>query len=568
MTNASAVDLIDLPDRIRQIAQQSPDRAALISVARKPWGSKTVKTSTFKTISDRSERLAVGLKKIGVGEGTLCSYMVPPGEDAMVIALALWRVGAVMVGIEPYSHGLRPISKSLARVGPTVFFGPAEAQAAQLAFGWGRGTVKTRIVIDSQKLPGSRGPVSLLPGVHSLAKLEENAAPENPQTVEVGADAPMLIGYTTGSTGNPKPMVMTKQNVSAMINGVMAQWQLGSGEEIVDMPTFPIFWIIGLSHGGTTIVPPMDFALHGPGDAKPEWIADAIVSQNVHSMFASPALLTNLVEYCAKEGMTLPSIKRIVSGGAEIQGPLYAAMKPVIPNGELYSNYGATEALPVAEIDGETVLGETWALSEQGRGLCVGFPLPGVEARIIEIDDDDIATIDDARELPTGEIGELIVRSPHVSDHYYNAPEDMAANKIEDGDTRWQRLGDTAYLDEQGRIWVCGRRSHRVVSGDGLWFALPCEFVFNTHPDVLRTALIGPTRGGEVVPTICVELLPGARSSRSEVEADLRKMAEEHDSTRGIENFIFLDKLPVDKRHNAKIDRPELARQASAGKIH
>lgn len=559
MTNASAVELIDLPDRIRQIAAEHPDRAAVIDVVRRPWGSTRVKTTSFKTISDRSERLAVGLKKIGVGEGTLCSYMVPPGEDALVVALALWRVGAVMVGIEPHSHGLRPVAKSIARVGPTVFFGPPEAHLGRVAFGWGRRTVKTKIVLGGPSLPG----------FHTLASLEDNEIPENPKSAEVSEDSPMLIGYTTGSTGNPKPMVMTKKNVSAMINGVMAQWKLDSYGEIIDMPTFPIFWIIGLSHGGTTVVPPMDFALHGPGDADPAALAKTIRDQKVVSMFASPALLSNLADYCAKEGLTLPSIRRIVSGGAEIQGPLYAAMKPIIPNGELYSNYGATEALPVAEISGETVLGETWALSEQGAGLCVGFPLPGVEARIIEIDDEDIATIDDATELPVGEIGELIVRSPHVCDHYYNAPADMAANKIEDGDSRWQRMGDTGYLDAQGRIWVCGRRSHRVVSGDGVWFALRCEFVFNTHPDVVRTALIGPTAGdGTVSPTICVELRPEARSRQAAVESDLRAMAEEHDSTRGIDRFIFLKKLPVDKRHNAKIDRPELARDATANKIH
>lgn len=562
MTSATAVEMIDMPDRIREIAREDPDRAALINVSRMPWGGLKVTTSTFKTVSDRAERLAVGLQKIGVGEGSLCSYMVPPGEDALVVALALWRIGGVMVGIEPYSHGLRPVAKSLERVGPTVFFGTPEAHLARVVFGWGRGTVKTNIVVGGARLP--KMPV---PGAHSLASLEKTM-PENPQTIEIDEDAPMLIGFTTGSTGNPKPMVMTKKNVSAMINGVMNQWKLEDYGDIVDMPTFPIFWIIGLSHGGTNVVPPMDFATHGPGDADPGAIAEAIRGQKVVSMFASPALLTNLAEHCLEKEITLPSIRRIVSGGAEIQGPLYAAMKPVIPNGELYSNYGATEALPVSEIDGETVLGETWALSERGEGLCVGTPLAGVETRIIEIDDGNIATIDDAKELPVGEIGELIVRSPHVSDHYYDAPEDMAANKIEDGDTRWQRLGDTGYLDEQGRLWTCGRRSHRVVNDDGVWFPLRCEFVFNTHPDVLRTALIGPTRdGGEPVPTICVELLPEARSRREQVETDLREMAEAYDSTRGIDSFIFVRKLPVDKRHNAKIDRPELARKASAGRI-
>ena len=557
MSSATEVPLLDLPDRIREIARERPDHPAVIKVSRTPWGIRSRATS-FKTISDRAEGLAVGLREIGIGEGTLCSYMIPPGEDAMVVALALWRVGAALVGIEPYSHGLRPVAKSLARVGPTVFFGTPEAHLARVAFGWGRGTVRTNIIVGG---PG-------LPGMRSLSSLEK-APPEHPETTSIADDSPMLIGYTTGSTGSPKPMVMTKKNISAMIDGVMGQWRLDELGDIIDMPTFPIFWIIGLSHGGTTIVPPMNFATRGPGDASPSALAETIRKHGVVSMFASPALLTNLAEYCDRKGITLPSVRRIVSGGAEIQGPLYAAMKKVIVNGELYSNYGATEALPVAEIDGDTVLGETWPRSERGEGLCVGTPLSGVEVRIIAIDDGNIATIDDATQLPAGEIGEAIVRSPHISDRYFNAEKEMAENKIVDGDTRWQRLGDTGFLDEKGRLWVCGRRSHRVVRRDRVWFALCCEFVFNTHPDVVRTALIGPATGatGEVEPTIVVELRPEARGRRAELAAELRRMADEHDSTRGIERFVFVKILPVDRRHNAKIDRPELARKASAGRI-
>lgn len=560
----TGTELIDLPQKIREIACEHPDRPAVITVSRMPWGSLRTSTASFKTVSDRAERLAVGLREIGIGEGTLCSYMVPPGEDAMVIALALWRVGATLVGIEPYSHGLRPVAKSLRRVGPTVFFGPPEAHAARLAFGWGRGTVETNIVIKG------RGGIKVpLPGVHSLSSLEKHPIPEHPQTADINQDTPMLIGFTTGSTGNPKPMVMTKKNVDGMIRGVMEKWQLGADGDIVDMPTFPIFWIIGLSHGGTTIVPPMDFSLKGPGDANPAAIAEAIETQKVSSMFASPALLWNLANHCAEQGRTLPSVRRIVSAGAEIQGPLYEAMKPVIPNGELYSDYGATEALPVSEIDGTTVLAETWAASRRGEGLCVGHPFPGVEAKIIEIDDGNIATLADAVELPQGEIGELIVRSPHVCDRYWDAPEDMAANKIEDEGGRWQRLGDTGWIDGQGRIWTCGRRSHRVVNSGGTWYSLRCEFVLDAHPDVARTALIGPTYSGdsEPTPTIVVELLPGSRGKQGQVEEDLLAMAEAHDTTRGIKRFIFIKQLPVDKRHNAKIDRPALARDAAAGTL-
>lgn len=546
---------MDLPERIRTIASADPERIALIHVSRSLLGRKRTRTTTFGKLSDRAEGIAVGLREIGVAEGSLCSFMVPPGEDAMVLALALWRVGAVMVGIEPHSHGLRKITPSLDRVGPEVFFGTPEAQLARRVFGWGGPTVRTNVVVGGPRLPGTM----------TLASLERTV-PERPTVPAVTADDPALIAFTTGSTGSPKPTVMTQRNLTAMMDGVRAQWQLDADGDVIDMPTFPMFWIIGLSHGGTVVVPPMNFATKGPGQANPARLVATIREHRVSSMFASPALLTNLADHCKDRGIRLPTIRRIVSGGAEIQGPLYAAMKETLVNGELFSNYGATEALPVAEIDGATVLAETWPRSETGAGVCVGTPLAGVETRVIEIDDDPIATIGDARILNPGEIGEIIVRSPHISDHYFQSEQDMVENKIRDGETLWHRLGDCGFLDEQGRLWVCGRRSHRVVTSNGTLFPLCCEPVFNTHPDVARSALIGPRASahGQPRPIMSVELLPRARSRRDQIAKELLELASRYPATRGIEAVTFVRRLPLDRRHNAKIDRPALAARLSA----
>jgi acyl-coenzyme A synthetase/AMP-(fatty) acid ligase len=364
---------------------------------------------------------------------------------------------------------------------------------------------------------------------------------------------------------------MTHRNLTSMIRGVSTQWGLAGQGEVVDMPTFPMFWIIGLSHGGTVVVPPMNFATKGPGHADPARLARTIREQGVGSLFASPALLTNLARHCNQQGIVLPSVTRVVAGGAEIYGPLYAEVKKILPNGEMYSDYGATEALPVAEIDGTSVLAETWERTESGAGLCVGRPLPGVEVRIIEIDDGAVETIDDARVLATGMIGEVIARSPHISDRYYDAPDDMRENKIADGATRWHRLGDTGWLDDVGRLWVCGRRSHRVTTSERTYYPLCCEPVFNSHPDVVRSALVGPKLASGIrgvgAAVVCIEVADGARRHLDRVERELRELAGEHDSTEGLETFAFLEQLPVDRRHNAKIDRPALAQQI-AKRLH
>ncbi|MBK6856517.1 MAG: AMP-binding protein [Microthrixaceae bacterium] len=551
MTTVDA-DVLDLPDRVLDVARRDPGRVAVVEAARYGWQKN--KRTTYAQLSARAESLAVGLRRVGVREGVRCSFMVPPGEDAMVVALALWRVGAAMVGIEPHSHGLRSVARSLKRVQPEMFFGTVEAHAARVAFGWGKDSIRRSFVVG----PGR------IPGLTHISELEDPWLGE-PVHSEVGPSDAALIAFTTGSTGDPKPTVMTYANVNAMVEAISTQWSMGEGRDVVDMPTFPIFWIVGMAHGGTVIVPPMNFATKGPGSANPAVLVRTIREHNVRSMFGSPALLANLSGYCNQRGITLGSIRRIVAGGAEITGPLYEAVGKMIPNGELFSNYGATEVLPATEIGGSTVLAETWPLTETGHGLCVGAPMPGVELKIVAIDDGDIATMDDAVVLGPGEIGEVVATSPHVSDRYYEAPNDMAANKIENGDRRWHRLGDCGFLDDTGRLWVCGRRSHRVVTEDRAHFPLCCEPVINTHPEVERSALVGlrPASGGGPVPAMCIQLRPEARDRSHQILSELKELADRHDATRGIDRFVFVDLLPVDKRHNAKIDRPALAAEYS-----
>ncbi len=540
--------VMDLPDRVREIARTDPTRLALIHDHRGIGPFARTTTTTYAELSRRAEAAAIGLREVGVREGSLCQFMIPPCEDALVTALALWRIGAVMVGIEPHSHGLRSVARSIDRVGPEFFLGTPEAIAGRLAFGWGRRTVRRAIVVGPRWYPGR-------PTLESL----ERPLDGEPRRAEVDVDDPCVIAFTTGSTGNPKPTVMTHRNLTAMIDGVAAQWNLAGNGDVIDMPTFPIFWIIGLFHGGTVVVPPMDFALHGPGAADPAKIVATIRNHGVASFFGSPAILTNLARWCHDNGVTLPSVHRIVAGGAEVYGPLYAAVRDMIPNGEIYSNYGATEALPVAEIAGSTVLGETWDRTEAGEGLCVGDPLAHVEVRIVDIVDGPIPTMDDATVLEPGEIGEVIVRGPHISDRYWNAPGDMADNKIVDGDTRWHRQGDTGWLDDAGRLWVCGRRSQRVVTADRTYFPLCTEPVFNTHPAVVRTALVGVGPDPARRPVIVVEAHPHRRDDTGRIEAELRALAADHDATAGLDRFVFVDRIPLDKRHNAKIDRPGLA---------
>mgnify|MGYP001295981051 FL=1 len=546
---ATAHGRIRVADLVLEVARADPGRIALTQVTRHRDGGLLHRQWTYGELSDRAERLAVGLRRAGVREGTLCSFMVPPSFDALVLGTALFRVGATLVGIEPFSHGPRRVTRCLDRVGPEVFFGTPRAHLAKRLFGWGRRTVRRQYVVDGR-----------WPGVRTLDDLLARTAPAEPAPADVDPADPAVIAFTTGSTGTPKPTVLRQRNFAAMVELVSRQWELGDGRDVVDMPTFPMFWIIALSSGGQVVVPPMDFTMKGPGDADPAALLRTIEERGVRSMFASPALLRNLSAHARPRSITVPTVRRVVAGGAEIHGPLYAAVRDMLgPEGELYSNYGATEALPLCEIDGTTVLEETWERTERGEGLCVGPGLPGVELRIVPVTEGPISEIGDVEALPPGEIGEVIARSPHISEDYFRDPAATAENKIADPDgSMWHRLGDVGFLDEEGRLWLGGRRSHRVPTPERVYLPLQVEPVVATHPAVRRAALVAVPRAGSVVPVVCVERADDDRRSAETVAAELRELVDRHETTRGITEFVEVERLPVDRRHNAKIDRPAL----------
>ena len=235
------------------------------------------------------------------------------------------------------------------------------------------------------------------------------------------------------------------------------------------------------------------------------------------------------------------------------------------PGVQVFTPYGATECLPVSSIGSDEILGETRGQTDLGRGVCVGRPVPGLIVKIIRISDAPIPAWDETLEVQSGEIGEIAVKGAHVTRTYFNRDAATALAKITDrpGGGIYHRMGDVGYLDALGRIWFCGRKSHRVVTRQGTLFTIPCEAIFNTHPSVFRSALVGVEHGSETEPVICVELEPEARATLKLLMAELRDLAARHPHTRAIQRFLAHPGFPVDIRHNAKIFREKLALWAS-----
>lgn len=261
--------------------------------------------------------------------------------------------------------------------------------------------------------------------------------------------------------------------------------------------------------------------------------------------------------------MKLPTLKRVVTAVVPASPRVLGEFaRLLVPSAEIFTPYGATEALPIASIGSTEILEETRFQTERGEGVCVGRPVDGIDVRIIRISDDPIPSWSDDLEVSDGTVGEIIVSGPVVTREYFGRPEATALAKIADParGTFFHRMGDLGYRDAHGRLWFCGRKSHRVILDDATLYTICCEGVFNAHPEVARTALVGVQTGKARTPVLCVELLrPINRRDRDRVRNDLLERGAAFAQARRIAVILFHPSFPVDIRHNSKIFREQLA---------
>jgi acyl-CoA synthetase (AMP-forming)/AMP-acid ligase II len=377
---------------------------------------------------------------------------------------------------------------------------------------------------------------------------------------EPEANETAAILFTSGSTGIPKGAVYTHEIFDAQVRMIKATYGIEPGE--IDLPTFPLFALFDPAMGMTSVLPDMDFRF--PAKADPAKLVQAMQEHKCTTMFGSPALIDNLSRHCEAQGITLPTLKRVLSAGAPVRNDVLARMAKVLTgDAQVYTPFGATESLPVASIGSREVLSDTASGAAAGLGVCVGKPVPGATVRVIRITDAPITKWSSDLELPPGEIGEITVRGPMVTAAYYNRPEQTALAKIADGDQVVHRMGDVGYLDTAGRLWMCGRKSHRVVTTEATLFSVPVEEILNQHEAVRRTALVGVGPKGTQKPVVLVEREPSARAADEELVRELRALCDKHEITKGVRSLrVFPGTFPVDVRHNAKIEREKLARWA------
>jgi acyl-CoA synthetase (AMP-forming)/AMP-acid ligase II len=278
-------------------------------------------------------------------------------------------------------------------------------------------------------------------------------------------------------------------------------------------------------------------------------------------MFASPALLNRVGSYGKQRGIKLPSLKRVVSAGAPVAPATIELFSHMLcGSAQIHTPYGATEAVPIVSMASNEILNETRQRTEQGYGTCVGRPISDLNVRIIRISDHPINQWSEELVVPAGEVGEIVVKGDLVTRKYFERPEADALAKIQEGKNFWHRMGDLGWLDQKGRIWFCGRKNHRVITEKGTLFTIPCEAIFNNHPRVFRSALVGVGPPPAQKPVICIELDSSDKGNNQErLTEKLLDLAKRHELTRSIETVLYHKSFPVDIRHNSKIFREKLA---------
>ena len=533
---------------LAQQAQQHPDAAAVRAPSgRLSDGNIRYVERSFGELDAEVSATAHYFTGRGIRRGSRVLLMVRPGLDLIRVVFALFRMGAVPIVIDP-GMGLRRFLRCVKHSQPEAVIGiPAAIWASRLFWPSFRG-VAVKVTVSGRfesnvRAFGSKGDFPV---------------------VDTAEDELAAILFTSGSTGPAKGVRYAHGMFAAQVESIRTHYGIDPGE--VDLPMLPVFALFNPALGMCTVVPEMNPSR--PATVDPEKIVRAIQQNSVTNSFGSPALWTKITRYCLANEVTLPTIRRILMAGAPVSPELMRQMAAIIPNGEVHTPYGATEALPVSSISASEVLGETAERTAEGAGTCVGVPLPEVHVRIVQPVNGVIETLDDCVELPKGSIGEIIVRGPSVTRGYDRRPDADATSKIMEGERFWHRMGDLGWLDKSGRIWFCGRKVERVITEQGPLYTDCCEAIFNAHPQVFRSALIDVGNG---CPAIVVEpetgKYPSGGSEREIFIRSLQDLARSHQITRQINKFFFEKSFPVDVRHNAKIHRLTLARKYRSSNI-
>jgi acyl-CoA synthetase (AMP-forming)/AMP-acid ligase II len=530
---------------LRDRAAEQPDAVAIRFM--KPHagpGYPQARTDiSYAELIAAADRYARGFEKVGITRGMRTLVLASPSLDFYAFMFGLFELGAIPVFLDP-GMGIPNMLKCIEQNKPEAMIALPIIHAVACFAREPFANVRINVTVGPRWFWGG-------------ATLD--------QVYRSGGDAPWdlphfepheeaAIIFTSGSTGPPKGVSFGHGAFHEVTTNIGEMFGYGPGD--VHMEAFASFVFFDACLGMTTVVP--DANLTKLAGADPRVFVQAINDQRCNSAFASPIVWAKLTRHCEGSGEKLGTLERAVTTGAPIHADMHRRFHALVEERvKLHTPYGATECLTVATFDSRSILADTWCETAKGAGTCVGTPVPGADVYIIGVTEDAIPVWDDGLVLPPGEIGEITVGSGVASPEYKERPDANALAKIQQGDRILHRMGDLGYLDEQGRLWFCGRKSHRIETPQGLVPAVPVENIVNEHPAVFRSALVGLGARGQELPVLLVELEQGQQWSDTLAEELRAKL----DGTRWEGVVTMMEPyqgFPVDPRHNSKIRREDL----------
>lgn len=547
---------MNIAHRLTENAKLFPDKIAV----KVPHYNKKTKvydyeSLTFRELDIRSNKFATGLQKLGLQKGDKTLLFLRPSLDFSAMTFALFKLGVVPVFIDP-GMGRENLLRCIKECSPVGLIAEKEVHYIRMLF---RKTFKSvRFNVTNGKRRWGK--------MVTISRMKEEKT-QTFKSVYFSPEDQAAILFTSGGTGTPKGVVYSHQIFDQQTRILKDLYNLTPND--IDLPGFPLFSLFTIAMGMTSCIPDMDPSK--PGQCDPKKLYQNIIDNQPTFIAGSPAIWERVADYCSQNSLTLPSVKYLVMFGAPVSTLIHKKFKALLPNGTTYTPYGATEALPVSNISGEFILKNTALLSENGKGTCIGKAVPGCEIKIIKITDAVIDKLSDATILSTNEVGEIIVKGPTVTSEYLHLPEKTREAKIYDGSDIWHRMGDMGFFDESNNLWFLGRKAHRVETRDGMMTPISCEAIFNKHPAVKRSALVGLGTPGKQIPAIVIErkdsqFLSG--KERSIFESELFSIAKKFPHTAGIQKIFLSKHFPVDVRHNIKIDRTKLKEEIEGHEIN
>ncbi len=541
---------MNIANFIKDNAEKYPGKQAVIARASGSFFSfgrsgNQFESCSFDELDKRSNVYANSFEGLGIKRGTKTLVFVTPSLDFPAIIFALFKIGAVPIFIDP-GMGLEPMLSCVQTVEAEALIGVSKVQYLR--------NIKRKFFKDIKIVINVDGNFW---GTHSLKKLAKG----QPNQYEIADKDPKELSailFTSGGTGTPKGVEYTMEMFWKQTTMLKEAFRLTPNDK--DYPGFPLFSLFTLALGLTTHV--CDFDASKPAQCNPKKIIKDLLEYKITFGAGSPSIWKNVVEYSLKKKQTFPRIKTLALFGAPVRHDLLGMLIKVFPNANIYTPYGATECLPVSLTSAHEVQGETKAFRLEGKGVCIGYPLKGVEVAIIPQSGENFSSIESVAKLKTGEIGEIVVKSPTATPAYHNNPEATKSIHIPDGDHYWHRMGDIGYLDEWDRLWFLGRKSHVVITASRNYYPKAVEPVFNEHDEIENSALI------ELEGKAALAVLRKDKKTSLSIDyqekfySELEIIGQKFSSTEGIKTFILFEDFPVDSRHNIKIDRKKLASMA------